>query len=514
MAYLENTNRIAKNTIFLYVRMLLLMVVTLYTSRIILNVLGVEDYGLYNLIAGVIVLFTFLDTAMSETGVRFFTYALGKKDDALLNKYFITSLNIHIILGLVIIVVAEVVGLYLIYNYLVIPETRMYAALVTFHLTILTTFIRIVKTPYNAIIISNEKMSFYAYGSILESLLKLGVVFILYYISCDKLILYAVLLMIISILILIIFVVYCRHKFKETKYRFFISKNILKEIFTFSVWTSLSSFSNIGTKQGLNVLLNMFYGVTLNAAVGIMNQVSTAIFGFVQNFQSAINPQIIKNYAANNWAYLKQLFFTSSKISYYLLFIVSLPIMLCMDDVLVLWLKIVPEYTSTFCVLSIIALLVNTVGGSIWTAIQASGKIKEYQIAIAILTLLNLPIYFILLYMKFSPEYTMIIPIITNAIIIAFGLYIIHKKIHVTMREYNSNIILPILKTTLIGAIIPILLSVFIHTYVSPLAYVVVVSLVSFASIGSVIYFFGLTREEKSFVDDKIKSFFNKNKIR
>lgn len=495
-----NNKRIAKNTLFLYMRMILILIIKLYTSRIILNILGVTDYGIYNLVAGIIVLFSFLNSAMNGASQRFFNIAMGKKDEILLKKYFINSFNAHILIGVFSILFAESIGLFILNKYLNIPPERFNAALFAYHIAIGTSFLNIIRTPFNAIILAHEKMSFYAYTSILEVALSLGVVFILPLLPFDQLKTYSILIAIVTIILLLIYFIYCTKKYTETRLHLSYSKETIKEIFSFSIWSTLSSFANIASRQGLNMILNIFNGVTINAATGIMTQVSTAIYSFIQNFLVAVNPQLIKNYASNDWEYLKKLFYSSSKFAYYLMFLLSLPIILCMDEILKLWLVNVPTHTAIFCILSLAALQLNTLGGPIWTTIQASGKIQKYQIFIFISTLLNIPIYYILQKIGLEPEYCLILPIITNLLVVIYGLHICILQISIKAFEYFQKVTIPIIVTTIIGSIVPVIATIFLESQLSDILFICIICFISIVSTSLTIIICGLNSSEKKLI--------------
>lgn len=505
MQQTSNNKRIAKNTLFLYFRMIFILIIKLFISREVLSILGVEDFGLYNLVAGIIVMFSFLNTAMDSASQRFFNIALGVKDTKLLKDYFINSVNVHFIIGIITIILGESIGLYLIYNRLSIPADRFQPALFVFQFAILSSFITIIRTPYNALVIAYEKMSFYAILSILESILNLSSIYILLLFDIDKLKLYSVLTATIALLILLAYIIYCNIKFPVSRYRPQFSKKITFEMLSFSLWSTLSSFANITTKQGINIILNMFIGVTINAATAIMTQVSSAIYSFIQNFLIAANPQLIKSYACKDWEYLKRLFYASSKISFYLMLILSIPCVMCMDEILSLWLTTVPEHSSAFCSLSLFALIINTLGGPIWTTIQASGKIKKYQLIICVTTLLNIPCGYALMTFNFAPEYVLTLPIITNCIIIICGLKITIPDFGST-REYFTQVLVPIIKTSTFSLLFIAVATLLTSRFTSDLPYLVSTSVISVIISCICVYFFGLLPSERDFIQNLIKA--------
>ena len=387
----SNNKRIAKNTFFLYIRMLLMMGATLYTSRVVLEVLGIEDYGIYNLVAGVVVLFTFLSTTMTTATQRYFCTLIGRGEKGLLQEMFSSSLIAHLLLILLLVVIAETLGLWFINTQLVIPPDRHYAALIVYQLSIAITVTNVYRIPFNAAVLSYERMSFYAYTGIVEVFLKLAILWPLSMIKADKLVLYVMLLLAVNVIVLLWYIVFVHTRLESVRHRFAgFKSSCVTDIFKFAGWSSFSAFANVGSRQGLNFLVNIFYGVTLNASIGVMNQVSSAVFQFIGNFQSAVTPPLIKDYANGEFGEVRKLLILSSKFSFFLLLLLITPIIFNIDKILGIWLTDVPPLTSWFCVFSLISLLPNTIGGPVWTVMQASGRIKRYQIAVSY-THLTLP---------------------------------------------------------------------------------------------------------------------------
>ena len=342
----HKTNKIVKNTVILYVRMFFTMLVSLYTTRVVLTTLGIEDYGIYNIIGGIIIMFSFINNAMTIATQRFLAYELGLQDFEKLKKTFSMSMTAHISIALLIIILSETVGLWFVNNQLNIPGNRMYAANWVYQFTILTFTLNVLQVPYNASVIAHEKMTFYAYLSVIEVSLKLIIVFLLQYGGFDILIFYSILVSCVSIIILLTYKTYCTKKFESCNYHFFWDSEMYKKLLSFLSWSLLGNVSLISAYQGVNIMLNIFIGVTINAAMGIANQVTAALNGFVGNFQTAFKPQIIKSFASGDHEYLMKLIFSTSKISFFLLFILAAPIIFNMDIILDLWLKNVPEYAK------------------------------------------------------------------------------------------------------------------------------------------------------------------------
>lgn len=337
--------RIAKNTLMLYLRMFLVMGISLYTSRIVLEQLGIVDYGIYNVVGGVVAMFGFINASMAASTQRYLTFDLGRKDLEHLNITFNTSLHIHVIIALVVVSIGEIGGVWFMYNKMQIPPDRMTAAFWVFQFSLASMIVTFINVPYNALIIAYEKMSAFAYISILEVVMKLGIAFLLMASPIDRLIYFAILNFVSSIIVRIIYTIYCSRNFAAVKLRRLFNKSLFKEMSGFAGWSLFGQLAAIGFTQGLNVLLNMFFGPAVNAARGVAVQVQGAVSQFSMNFQTAINPQITKSYAQQDFGNMHMLVCRSSKFTYFLLFALTLPILLETPYILNLWLKEVPDYT-------------------------------------------------------------------------------------------------------------------------------------------------------------------------
>jgi O-antigen/teichoic acid export membrane protein len=435
----ENNKRIARNTLFLYFRMLLTMGVSLYTSRVVLNALGIDDFGIYGVVGSIIAMFGFLNSSMASATSRFLTFELGRKDYEKLRKTFSAALTVHFIVAVIILILGETIGLWWLENKLVIAPDRMNAAQWVFHLSVFASVIAITQAPYNATIIAHERMNVYAYVEILNSLLKLGIVFLLVIGSFDKLILYAALTLCVTIIITMIYKIYCTANFPESHYRFHWDKKIIKPIIGFLGWSFLGYFSFTLKTQGVNMLLNLFFGVILNAAYGIAAQIKNALMGFSSNFLQASRPQIVKYYASGNILSMKNLVINVSKYSFLLMLLISFPVIMEGHFILNLWLKKVPDYAVSFAQL-------NLLYGIIWTqmvpfgqAIHATGKIKIHNIINGITNLLVLPVSYFCFKINFSP----ITPFVIT-IILLFIAYIVNLKVlsHLINEFLFSNLLI------------------------------------------------------------------------
>jgi len=497
MSNTENNRRIARNTAMLYFRMFLTMGVSLYTSRIVLNTLGIEDFGIYNVVGGVVMMFSFLNASMSSATQRFLSFELGKNDFVQLKKVFSMSVNIHAIIAVAVLILAESIGLWFLNAKLVIPVERMEAANWVYQFSILSFMVTIMSVPYNATIIAYERMKIYAYVSIVEVVLKLIVVFALVWIGFDKLKMYSILIFCVTALIWMIYRIYCGRNFKITNYKFFWEKSLFKTLMDYAGWNLFGNVASVAMGQGVNILLNLFFGPVVNAARGIAFQVRGAIYGFVTNFQMAMNPQIIKSYAADDIKYMHQIIFQGAKYSFFLLFMLSLPILLETEIILKLWLKIVPEYTVIFTRLVLINILIDSISGPLRTAAQASGKIKKYQAIIGGLLLLILPISYIFLKMGFPPQITLYVSISISIVALFARLWILQPLVQISIGKFIKEVISVALLVTLTAIIVPLILRLRMD---QGLIRFLIVSIIAFCSTTTFIYLIGLNRQEKQFV--------------
>lgn len=506
----ENNNRILKNSLLLFFRMFLTLVVSLYTSRIILNTLGVEDFGVYNVVGGFVTMFAFLNSAMASATQRFLTFEIGCEDDDQLIKVFSMSVNIHFIIAFVILLLAETVGLWFVNTQLTIPPERMVAAQWVFQFSILAMMVNIVSVPYNAIIIAHERMNIFAWVSIAEVSLKLLIVFMLQWFGFDKLKLYSILIFIIALIIRLIYGIYCKYEFKESKFRFHWDKSLFNTLMSYAGWNLWGNAAGVIMGQGVNVLLNIFFGPIVNAARAIAYQVNGVLQQFVINFQIAINPQIIKSYAAGDLNYMHQLIFKGAKYSFFLVFIISLPIILETEIILQLWLKIVPEYTVIFTRLVIVNILIDSISGPLMTAAQASGRIKLYQSIVGLLLVLNLPISYLFLKMGASPEVTLYVGISLSIIALYARLKIISPLINLSILEYFNAVILRIILLILVAFIAPTIVYIYLEENFIRL---LLTGITSLASVLITIYYIGLIKIEQQFLNKKVKQLLNKIKF-
>ena len=492
--------RIAKNTLVLYVRMLFTMGISLFTSRVILQTLGVEDYGISSVVGGVISMFTFINAAMVSSTQRYLNFELVRGDANQLRSVFSTSLQIHALIALAIIVLSETVGLWFLNEKLVIPEARMTAAMWVYQCSILSCAVSIMSTPYNAVIVAHEKMSAFAYISILDVSLKLLVVYLLVVLPFDKLIILAILNLLVQLFIRYIYTLYCHRHFPESYFQFRFNKTLFKEMFGFAGWSFWGNLAAILYTQGLNMMLNIFFGPIVNAARGIAVQVQSAVQQFVGGFQTALNPQITKNYASNNLPQMHSLMFRSARFSFLLLFFLSLPVLMETNFILTLWLKTVPDDAVIFTQIMICISLIYTTANPCIIANQATGKVKIYQMVVGGILLLILPISYVVLKLG-APAYSVFIVHFCIESLAQFSrMYMLRKLINLPMWQYMKNIYIPIVSTVVIAIILPLVVRMQVaEGWLRFLA----VGFTCVLSVGASSYFIGFTKQERVFFLDK-----------
>ena len=495
-----NNKRIAKNTLMLYVRMLFTMVVSLYTSRVVLQTLGIEDYGIFSVVGGIIMMFTFINGGMISSTQRYLNFELATGSEEKLRNVFNTSLQIHALIALAIIILGETVGLWFLMEKLVIPEARMTAAHWVYQCSIISCAVSIMSSPYNADIIAHEKMSAFAYISILEVTLKLLIVYLLVLSSYDKLIVYGILTLIVQLLIRLIYSRYCHKHFKEVYFLAKIDKPLFKEMSGFAGWSFFGNLAVVLYTQGLNLLLNIFFGPIVNAARGIAVQVQSAVQQFVNGFQTALNPQITKNYASDNLSQMHSLMFRSARFSFLLLFFISLPVLLETDFLLTIWLKTVPENAVVFTQIMLCISLIYTTANPCVIANQATGKVKVYQMVVGGILLTIVPISYLVLKLG-APAYSVFIVHFCVESVAQFSrMYMLRKLIDLPMWGYMKNIYIPIVATAAVAVILPIIIRAQME---QGWVRFIVVGVTCVISVGLSAFIIGLTKSERNFFVDK-----------
>lgn len=454
----ESNTRIAKNTLLLYIRTFFVMVVTLFTSRVILQTLGVDDYGIYNVVGGVVAMFSMLTGALSNAISRFITFELGKGNKDKLIVVFSTSVNILLVLSVLVAILGETVGYWFLNSEMNIPADRLYAANWVLQCSLITFIINLISVPYNAAIIAHEKMSAFAYVSILEVTLKLLIVYSLYVSPWDKLITYAILLVFVAIIIRFTYSIYCKKHFDETKYHIVHDNNVIKEIAGFAGWNFLSNGAYLLNTQGINIMINMFFGVGVNAARGIATQVESAIMKFVIDFTTAINPQITKNYAQGNLEAMNSLICKGAKFSFFLLFAMSLPIMIEAETILNLWLTVVPEHTVAFLRLVIIATMIDRLCFTCYTACMATGTIRKYVLVIASIGFLVFPLTYLAFKLGAPVETTYVIFALVYVFVDVARLRIMKGLFDFPIKMFVNEVVLKVIPTGAIAIFIPLII--------------------------------------------------------
>lgn len=503
-----NNKRIAKNTILLYLRMFFTMAVTLYTSRVILNVLGIDDYGLFNVVGGVITMFGFINSAMSSATQRYLTFELGKGDTNRLRTIFATSQLIHILIAVAILILGETVGLWFLFNKMVIPEGREAATMWVYQCSIVSSMVMIMSVPFNAVIIAHERMSAFAYISILEVSLKLVIVFMLTISPIDKLIAYAILLLAIQVLLRILYSVYCARHFDESRAGIRLDKSLFREMTVFAGWNLWGNCASILSTQGVNILLNMFFGPAINAARGVAVQVQNAVNMFATNFQTALNPQITKTYAQGELNSMHLLIARSSRFSFYLLYVIALPIFIVTYDILDLWLVEVPQYSDIFLRFSLGIVIIDSIANPLMISAQATGNVKKYQSIVGGVILLITPIAYVALKLGCTPAMVYFIHLAVYVAAFIVRLFIISPMINISIRNYLKLVFPKCVAVSIASVIIPFIIDFYWegHTIVRTLS----ISAISVICVCIAIYLLGLEISERDFIDKKIVAQFQK----
>ena len=501
----ENTKRIAKNTLMLYGRMLFSMVVSLYTSRVVLNTLGVVDYGIYGVVGGFVSMFSLISSSLSSAVSRFLTFELGRGDKERLGKAFSTSLLIHIVLAILVLILAETVGVWFVNNKMTIPADRLYAANWVFQASILSFMFGLFSVPYNASIVSHEKMSAFAYIGILDTTLRLFVVLFIAGSSWkfDKLIVYSMLLVAVSISLQCIYLIYCRKHFEECRLRVSFDKEFWKEISAFSLWNFIGCTAGILKDQGVNVLLNIFIGPVLNAARGVAGSVNGAVTGFAKNFMAALNPQITKSFASGDLEYAHFLVERGSRFSYYILMFIAIPIILETDFILKIWLNEYPAHSLHFVRLVLILSLIDIISNTLITLQNATGQIRNYQLVVGSILLLNFPFSYLCLMSGLEPESTYIVAIAVATICMMARLWFVRKTAALSLKGFMRNVVLNVLIVNAFAIVLPFIIHIIMH---DGAVRFVIVGITSVVTSGASILFIGCDKKERDFIMKKIFS--------
>lgn len=495
----SNNKSIAKNTIFLYIRTMIIMVVSLYTSRVILNSLGIENYGIYNAVGGVVSMLSFMTAALSAAISRYITYEIGKNgnENSRLRIIFSTSIRIQVSLGLLVVIIGETIGIWFLNTFMNIPDGRMLAANWVWQCCLVTFFINLISVPYNALIIAHEHMNAFAMVSILEAVLKLLICYLLVASPMDRLISYAILLAFVSLFIRFTYGIYCRKHFEECKYTSQKDKGLARDMFSFAGFSFLNNSVSILNNQGIGVLVNIFFGVTFNAARGVASQIEGLILQLVNNITVAINPQITKSYASGDNERMFELICKGAKYSYFLLLLLTLPIYIEAEYILKIWLKTVPPYSVLFFRLSIIGTMLKMIGMTGYTACMATGDIKKYSTWVFIFGITAFPLTWIAYTCGFPVEYAYYAYILAYFMIEIVRMILMKNMLNFPPSQFIKEVVLKAIIVTIASTWLPF----YLHTCSldSNLRLIIVV-LTTFLTTLISIYFMGLSKAERYFV--------------
>lgn len=499
---LSNNKRIAKNTLIMYMRMFIMMLIGLYTSRVILNILGITDYGIYNIVGGLVGMFSIVSSSLSSSVSRYLTFEIGKGNIIRLKEIFSTSVIAQFGMSLLVIILIEIIGVWFLYNKMNIPAERLDAAAFILQCSIISFALGLIMMPYNATIIAHERFDIYAYLTLFDAFMKLVVAFSLSVSTFDKLKTYAVLLLIVAMLVQFIYFIYCRRNFEECHFRLRLNKSLLKEVFSFAGWNFLGSTSWIFNTQGIDLLINFFFGVTLNAARGIASQVNNIVQGFISNFTTTLYPQITKSYAKGDMKYMREIVYAGTKYSYFLMLFFSIPLCLETKQILVLWLKIIPEYSVPFVRLTLIATMAFVLGNTLSIAQGATGKLKRFSILTSLFTFLEFPLVFVFFHFGYPPQSCYIIHIIIYGGLLFLKIYIVKKSIGFTYMSYIREVIIKAIIVSFVSVIFPISVYLTNEPTFIRLILVCVISIIS--SLLSICYL-GMEQRERQFVFSVIR---------
>ena len=504
---MSDTRRIAKNTLMLYFRQILIMAVSLYTVRVVLNVLGAEDYGIYNVVAGVVTMFGFLSGAMANASLRYFSVALQKNNREQLKITFNTTFQIYGLIVIIVVFLAETGALYFVNHKLVIAENRIQAANYIFQTSVVSFICTLFTAPYISIVVAHENMRAYSFLSVFEYILRLIFIIALNLLSFDKLIAYGFLRALVSFVILIFYSIFCHIHFCECKFCKIFDFKLFREIFSYSAWNLFGSVASVAKNQGTNILLNLHFGVLVNSARGISSQINVAVSSLLQNFNGAMRPQIIKQYAANKKDETLKLVFNGSKISFILMYVLSLPVLIEMQTILSLWLKNPPENSVVFSRLVIIDALFDSFNPPLNSLVQATGKIKLYQGVIFAILLMTLPVSYIALKIGEKAYFVMIIAIIMTFLSTVFRFFVAKKLIGFSLFLFFQKIVLPQLIIAIFVAAIALFVS---GHFATGIARIFITGFVSTLLITLFEFFIGFSKTEKQLVLYKIKNWRNR----
>jgi len=500
----SSNKRIAKNSIFLSIRMVMVLIMSLYTTRVVLQVLGVVDYGVYNVVCGFVAMFAFLNISMSNGIQRFFNFEYGKNGEEGANKVYCTSIYIQTLLALIVVVVVEIFGVWYLHNKMVIPEERMVAARWIFQFSVFTFVVGIMQAPFTAAVVAHEKLDFYAIVSVADTILKLGIAFLIKIIPVDKLITYGAFIAVISLLNILAYYIYCKTNFKEIRFQNGLDRRLFKSMLGFSGWNLFGSFSNMMRDQGINLILNFFFGPVINAARGIAMQVNGGVTGLVTSILTPVRPQVVQSFAKGEMSRVMNLTYTISKFSLYFLLILSIPICVEIDFILNIWLgDVIPEHTQAFIIIILLTSAILIPMSSQAALVHASGNMRNYQVIGSIVKVLSVPIAYILMKLGYAPEWALVMVLLFDAIGLIVGMYIIRSIMLFSIMEYTKKVFLPVVPIAFITLAATWIVHGLIEIEIIRFLCVFFVgALVSVCTI----YFIGITKEEKELILKLIQS--------
>ena len=495
----NHNKRIAKNTLLLYFRMFFIMAVSLYTSRVVLRMLGVEDYGVYNVVGGIVSLLGLLTSSLSTASLRFFTYELGRDIPFAMKRIFSLSLTIHIVLAFLVLFVAELLGVWFLNSYLNIPSDRLFAANVVYQCSIISFFVTLISIPYNTLMVSHERMSAFAYIGVLDVFVK--VILILWLAGCsyltDKLIGYAIVLLFVTMFTQLIHVFYCRRNFPESYYCFVWDRERIREMTGFLGWSFMGSGAGVLRDHGVNLLLNVFCGPVVNAARGISYSLSNAVNGFVRNFMVAVNPQITKSYAAGEREYTESLVHRGSRFTFYILLILAFPILFETDYILRLWLNNYPIQAVIFVRLLLILNMIDVLSNTLNTLQLATGRIRNYQLIVGLTGMLNLPFSYLILWLGGAPEITILVAIFLSIVCLLLRLFLLQNITGLSVYCYLTKVV----GNTLLVAVCTLPAPIMVYMAVAPGGFrFIFLSIVSSLWTFCVVYAIGCSQSERVFI--------------
>ena len=499
---MSTNNRIVKNTLFLYLRMFLVMTISLYTSRLILKQLGVEDFGIYNVVAGLVGLFSFFNGSLSSAASRFITYELAGKNKGSLKQVFCMIFTIHLILSVIVLFFAETIGLWIVNSKMIIPFDKIVSANFIYQFAIFSCIIAIMQIPFNALIIAHERMKIYAYIGIGEVIGKLGIAFMLVYCENYRLIVYGISLFLFALVVFVTYYIYCKLRFDECKFELIYDKMRTRTILGYSAWSLWGAVAYAMKDQGVNLLLNIFFGPVVNAARAISSQISNAINGFVQNFMVAMSPQIIKAYACNDRNRTLLLLFSGAKFSYFLVLFFFIPAIFETKYLLLLWLGCIPEHTVLFTRLILINMLVDSFTYVIGMTVQATGNIKKYQFFVGSILLLNVPLSYLFLKLGSSPNVTFVIGILLSVLAFIVRVVLLNSLITFSLKCFFQKVLVVSVFVTFLSCVFPLLIFLVKQDGIGRF---VLITLAGIINVSICIWFIGLTSVEKNFVKDILR---------